>query len=186
MAKRTLPEQAYLRECFDYEPETGRLMWRRRPLHHFVSEIYWRRWNTTWAGKRAGSISRGKYWEIRLSGQYGRRKFYVHRLIYKMETGKEPNLVDHEDCHGLDNRRDNIRHADYAGNSQNRRQERNKRSGLPKGVSYNGPNYKAQIRFAGKRRHLGTFKTPEEAYAIYCAAVLEHHGEFANLGLETT
>ncbi len=181
MARRILPDQTYLRECFDYEPETGRLTWRHRPLHHFVSDAYQRRWNTTWAGTPAASVSRGKYRQIRLS-QTGRRKFYVHRIIWKWMTGNEPDLVDHRKGDGLDNRWETLRNADYTGNSQNNRGQKDKASGLPKGVSMNGVNYRAQIRHNGTKTHLGTFKTIEEARRVYCEAAVRLHGEFANLG----
>ena len=32
---KKLPEQKYLKECFDYIPENGHLIWKTRPAEHF-------------------------------------------------------------------------------------------------------------------------------------------------------
>lgn len=42
--------------------------------------------------------------------------------------------------------------------------------------------WRAEIFFEGKRKSLGRFKSPDEAYAAYCKAAKELHGEFANFG----
>lgn|ERR1700727_2841417 len=36
--RNELPPQDYLRECFEYDPETGILTWKRRPIEHFRTE----------------------------------------------------------------------------------------------------------------------------------------------------
>jgi hypothetical protein len=35
MATQTLPDREYAREVLDYDPTTGELRWRARPLAHF-------------------------------------------------------------------------------------------------------------------------------------------------------
>ncbi len=40
-----LPEQSYLNACFRYEPATGLLHWRERPVGHFKTERDARAWN---------------------------------------------------------------------------------------------------------------------------------------------
>ena len=50
MAARPLPPQEYLRECFDYNPETGAFLWKARPREHFSKDQPWKRHNTWLAG----------------------------------------------------------------------------------------------------------------------------------------
>ena len=51
MVRRTLPEQSYLRECFNYDPVTGLLRWRERPRAHFRRELDWKGWTKRYAGR---------------------------------------------------------------------------------------------------------------------------------------
>lgn len=41
------------------------------------------------------------------------------------------------------------------------------RGAFPIGVSKDGKNYKAQCSYSGERKHIGSFKTPELAFAAY-------------------
>lgn len=97
--------------------------------------------------------------------------------------------VDHENGNGLDNRRSNLRPATVAQNAANRPMNANNTAGF-KGVMRNssrGLPWRAQIRAAGKRYHLGLFATPEVAARAYDEAARKLHGDFARLNfpLET-
>lgn len=110
----------------------------------------------------------------------GKKLFvYMHRFILGAPKGM---CADHRNSNKLDNRRSNLRVTTYNGNSQNQRMKRNNTSGF-KGVSFakNYGKYKAAICIRSKHYNLGLFKTPEEAYAVYCEAATRLHGEFARL-----
>ncbi len=107
----------------------------------------------------------------------------MHRFLMAPERGV---LVDHINGDGLDNRRSNMRFATYSQNLQNKRAVAN--SAVPfKGVmrTVTGPYKKivftANIREDGKKRRIGTFRTPEDAARAYDGAARILHGEFARL-----
>jgi hypothetical protein len=54
----------------------------------------------------------------------------------------------------------------------------NNKSGL-KGVSSRRGRWRAQIGFHGASLHIGTFASPEAAYAAYVAKAAELFGDFA-------
>lgn len=51
-----------------------------------------------------------------------------------------------------------------------------------KGVNSIGKRWRARITVLGLRIDLGSYDTPEEAHAAYCAAARTYFGEFANHG----
>jgi hypothetical protein len=133
-------------------------------------------WNTRWVGKEAGSQH----------GIDGVRKveinsvsYFVHRIIWKMCTGAEPQEVDHENKNPADNTLRNLRAATESQNRMNRSGWRNKT--LPKGVAQCHGKFQASIRVNHKAIHLGTFATSDAAYQAYCIGAILHHGEFASL-----
>jgi len=87
--------------------------------------------------------------------------------------------VDHVDGNGLDNRRSNLRLATASQNQCNQRRSSANSSGF-KGVTWcrKGKRWKARIKVNKVLKHLGTFTSPEAAYAAYCAASERFHGEF--------
>ena len=109
-----------------------------------------------------------------------KRKIRMHRLLIG-----EPNglLVDHRDCDGLNNRRDNLRVATHSQNNHNSRLAGHNGSGF-KGVSWHKQYEKwhAYISKEGKRLFLGYFASAEAAHAAYCKASAELHGEFGRAG----
>jgi hypothetical protein len=176
MAKRTLPEQGYLRECFDYNPNTGELTWKERPLSHFLGE--WRRWNKRYAGKPAGSLHK---YGIRWDGRHrivilDRKNFGAHRLVWKLITGSDPvDEVDHVNRRGDDNRWSNLREATRREQMQNTRGRRRKHHQLPIGAHPNGKKFVARINAGGNLIYLGQYDTAEKASAAYLAAKKELH-----------
>ena len=106
----------------------------------------------------------------------GRRgSIYMHRLLMGSPTLME---VDHIDRNGLNNTRQNLRVVTRAQNQSNRKTSSLSQSGM-KGVSPHGKNgtWKARISVNGKRICLGYYRTPDEAYASYCKASAELHGQ---------
>jgi len=84
----------------------------------------------------------------------------LHRFVMEAQPGEQ---VDHINGNRLDNRRANLRKVSGSINAHNRLQQSNSKSGF-KNVFYCAPKrYIAQITVGGKRYHIGTFATPEEA-----------------------
>ena len=180
MAPGTLPSQDYLQQCFDYDPETGVLRWKKRPREHFTTVANFVRWQTYRGGTEAGVI-RGDsgYHQINMGG----KSVMAHRIIWKMVTGEEPISIDHRNLIKSDNRWTNLRPATLSENSQNRTAaQRIRVSGTLKGAYWNKKEgiWKATIMVNGNRIYLGRFATEAEAHARYCEEASRVHGEFAN------
>jgi hypothetical protein len=182
MRIKALPELNYLNTCFEVDFEEGTLVWKARPLEHFSSVRGWKTWNSKYAHKDAGHIFRD-YKVVKLD--YSR--YHIHRVLWKFYTGKDTSLlIDHINGDTLDNRRINLREATASQNSCNSKRPKNNTSGF-KGVSFaeDRGKYRAQISLHRKTYMLGGFDTPEEAYAVYCAAASKIQGAFANIGVKS-
>lgn len=176
MKPRPLPPQEYLRECFDYDPETGVLRWRERPLSHFRGSAKrpagqrQQMWNTQNAGQIFGHIDDAGY----RRGLLDCVRYRAHRIIFKLMTDADPIEIDHRDQDKRNNRWSNLRNATGIQNRANTGARRHNPLAI-KGVQYNGFGYLARI----KTTHLGTFPTPEAAHAAYVEAARARWGEFA-------
>lgn len=160
-----LPSQERLRELFDYNPETGIVLWRITTS------------NRAKAGTAAGTVSGN-----RLIVTCDRVSYKLHRVIWKWMIGQEPPVqIDHEDTDGLNNRWANLREANNSLNSANRRVQSNNRSSGLKGAYYNkfAQIWYSRIQKDGVDYSLGCFQTKEEAHAAYVAKATELFGEFA-------
>lgn len=89
--------------------------------------------------------------------------------------------VDHIDCNGLNNTRDNLRIASPMQNNANAKRQKNNTSGY-KGVKASRNKWEARITFKKKTIFLGLFNTPEEAHKAYCEAAEKYFGVFMNAG----
>lgn len=102
--------------------------------------------------------------------------YQAHRLAWLYVFGRWPTaLLDHRNGIRDDNRIANLRECTQLENQQNRAPQKQKRSGLPMGVSPFRGKYRAQISLSGKVRYLGTFDTRELAHAAYLAAKAKLH-----------
>ena len=110
----------------------------------------------------------------------GRKLLLMHRLILGTPVGL---FTDHVNGDSLDNRRVNLREATPSQNQCNQGLRKDNTSGY-KGVCFDKSKglWSARIKVNGERVNLGRFKTPEEAYEVYCNAAEKYHREFKNCG----
>lgn len=102
---------------------------------------------------------------------------YMHQCV--LGHSLHGMMVDHVDGNGLNNQRYNLRMATPLQNSANRRSFTKGKKSRP-GVhqaSCNG-RWIAQITISGKRHHLGSFDTEEEAYRRFSEEAAKVRGEF--------
>jgi hypothetical protein len=59
MPKPAKPTPEFIKECFNYNPETGELLWKERPRSHFRSDKDHAAWNRRYPGKLPGYINYG-------------------------------------------------------------------------------------------------------------------------------
>jgi HNH endonuclease len=159
MVPRKLPPRRVLNQLFIYDHDTGALI--RRTAGRAIQPF----------------PSRHDYVFTSVAGY----RFRVHRIIWKMVTGREPPArLDHINRDGTDNRFDNLRRCT---NSQNGANSRNKRGGKSlRGTVFDRGAWKAQIRVLGKNRHLGRFPTEAAAHTAYVAAGRKAFGKFFHPG----
>jgi hypothetical protein len=153
----------------DYDFDIGWLTW--KPLIEDTKEN--RRWNTRYAGKRAGSKNKRGYRQITLRGYI----YPEHRIIWLWVRGQFPEQqIDHRNGIKDDNRWINLREATCSENHQNRSKHQNNSTGFT-GVSFvdKRQKFQAQIRVNNKCTHLGYFDTAEEAHEYYLVAKTRYH-----------
>lgn len=132
MAAKALPEQSVLLQLLRYEPETGKLFWRERGVEWFPAKTpsraasLCRLWNSRYAGAEAFTCLSDGY---RTGAVFG-ANYKAHRVIWKMETGCDPDHMDHVNGVRTDNRLGNLRDVSLADNARNRRIPSNNKTGI--------------------------------------------------------
>jgi hypothetical protein len=179
MDRRQIPIE-YLHECFDYDPDTGALVWRERPLSHFKNAHGMNIFNAKNAGNRAGKISRGRvtYIDVAITYRGHQFRFGAHRVAFAMKQGRWPSEgleIDHLDGDGTNNRAANLREATRLVNAQNFHRKGLPASGFLGVAKKRDGRWYAMIRSGGRYQNLGTYPTPEEASAAYERARAERH-----------
>ena len=141
-------DQNYLKKVLSYCPASGVFTWResRGPVK---------------AGSEAGCANPHGYIFIRIDTILHR----AHRLAWLYMTGDFPeDEIDHINGDKGDNRFANLREASHSQNMQNRKLNKNNKTGT-NGVYLHEQSGKwlAFINFEGKKKYLGLFITKERA-----------------------
>lgn len=178
MAEKAHPTPDVLRQLLRYDPDTGDLFWKYRPVEWFANQHFCDAWNTRRAGKLVGSTITNYYKRVVVLGNL----FLQHRVAFAIHTGEWPRgYVDHINGNTADNRFENLRDVDFLGNAHNVGISVTNKSGVL-GVHLARGKWVSQIRVNGIAKHLGRFNTIEEATAARRAAELvlgyhENHGQ---------
>ncbi len=134
-----------------------------------------------WCVTGKGHVGRCERYRIDGEKYSQKRNIWMHRVIAEragmMITGMQ---LDHENLDKKDNRRANLRLATNQQNQANRPPGKNNTSGI-KGVHWHkmAKGWAARIGVNGRRFHLGTFGTAEDARLAYQEAAIKFFGEFA-------
>jgi hypothetical protein len=180
MAANLLLPIEYLRECFLYDPATGRFWWKQRPVSHFPSDEVWKDWNDQHAGVETFLQDNDGYLraEVRRDGK--RMRLAAGRLAFALAYDFWPETVDHINGDTRDNRLENLRAATNQQQQWNR--FKTKRPDKLRGAFWDRTKWVASVEHNRKKIRLGRFDTEIEAHEAYCAFVRENRGEFANTG----
>lgn len=122
-------------------------------------------------GSRVGSVRNDGYRSVELDGV----SHYEHRLVWLIVNGEWPERhLDHINGNRADNRIANLRLASVSENAQNRKVRSDNKAGIV-GVRKQANAWLASIGVRGRKFHLGSFATKEEARAAYLAAKSRLH-----------
>jgi len=176
--KRKLPSARVLRRLLDYDPETGKLTWKERPVWMFAEGARGRQvsanvWNGRNAGKQAFTSETSDGYR---AGCILYKPVLAHRVAFAVYHERWPeDEVDHISGFRTDNRIANLRNATGAQNSKNQQRRSDNASGVT-GVFWNSERSKwqAQITVQTVHLHLGLFDSFDDAVAARKAAELKY------------
>lgn len=149
-----------LRKHYVYDNETGNLL----PLKADCCT------HLRMLRKSIGGKPQSNGYRYIVVGSHKMRPLY-HRVVWALANGAIPPgmEIDHIDGNRDNNRIENLRMVTCSGNNENRRtpQTNNKLQLLGASLERRTGRYVATIRHDGKKVHIGTFSTPEEAHCAY-------------------
>lgn len=127
MTKQDLPSPETLRKLLRYDPDTGKLFWRKRHLLYFKNERDMTSWNAKNSGNEAFTSYDGHGYK---RGAIFRKHYPAHRVSYAIYHGTWPEGdIDHINGIRDDNRIKNLRSASRSENAKNQKLRRNSKTG---------------------------------------------------------
>lgn len=175
MEEPNIPSPELLRQLLTYDPATGDMHWKPRPVSMFPCLRTANSWNARYAYTKTGqSLCSEGYMQVSIFAV----KHRAHRVAWAIHHGYWPTQeIDHKNRNASDNRIDNLRDVSGIENLRNKGTYSNNRSGY-KGVTWHKATGKwmAQIKHNKKNLHLGLFVCPAEAGEAYMRKAEELYG----------
>ncbi len=164
---KPLPSPELLRKLLRYDPETGKLFWRKRSPDLFsakknTADQSCASWNTRYAGRRAFTAENDFGYCV---GRIFDKSYLAHRVIWAICFDEWPaEEIDHVNGRRRDNSISNLRAVSSSLNNRNCQIGKSNKSGHM-GVSWakREKKWRAHITFNRKTHHLGYFDKIEDA-----------------------
>ena len=174
MNKQKLPSQQELNDRFIYKDGQLYVKTLYEHLAKHSSDLFGECPTNT--QKPLAQLSNADYQSIWLNNQ----SVKLHRVIFKMFTGEEPETLDHIDGNTRNNKIENLRPASEAENCRNRKLNKTSSLGI-KNVHYVKTKnvFQIYVQKDKKRHYIGSTKCLETAKKMAIQAREELHGEFA-------
>lgn len=148
----------YIKSLLIYDHNTG-IFYRRKSIQ-----------SRSMSGQIAGTITRqssgNKYIKISID----KKRYYAHRLAWFYFYGFWPNIIDHLNGNGLDNRIDNLRNVNVEVNAKNQKTRSDNTSGQIGVAKSKRGRWRAYINVDKKRISLGESPTIDGAISLRKAA----------------
>lgn len=162
------PNLSAIKAALIYDADTGVFVWNER-------KDMPKKWNTRYAGKRAGSTFQNGYRYI----SFNNVNYYAHRLAYYYMTGEWPKEVDHINGIRGDDRISNLRSATHSQNLSNVGITARNKSGL-KGAFWckTRKRWRSSMSVNNKSKYIGYFDCPAAAHLAYLVEASKHQGQF--------
>ena len=125
------------------------------------------------------ALAKTKCWHMDRRGRVTSNELKPVPLTRFLFGDVRPDVWDHINGDPLDNRRCNIRRATKLQNNYNRKTWSSTGFKGVRATHCVSKPYRAVIRVDGKAKHLGYYKTPQEANTAYHVAAVAAFGEFA-------
>jgi hypothetical protein len=161
-----------IKELLDYDPETGKLFWKKR-LHGTFDKRGVNIFNTKFAGKEALTTKTTHGYH---DGTIFNKKYSAHRIAWVLYYGEWPKgHIDHINHNGRDNRIKNLRDVTRSENMRNAQLSGSNTSGVT-GVYYRKSEKRwiAAIGSGSKFVHIGIFKNKDDAISARKKAEAEY------------
>ena len=145
-----------------YEGDSGEFYWEHCPAKG-------QKWNTRWAGRKAGNLSGYGYIRIGITHDGKEYSVLAHRLAFYVVHGRAPHPgmeIDHINGHRADNRPANLREVTRSYNNRNQKLGRLNTSGAI-GVMWSKQKNKwhAVAKVHAVLHHIGYFREFDSAVA---------------------
>jgi hypothetical protein len=160
-------DAATLRQLLSYEPRSGIFRWRVK------------RGRGVTPGDIAGSYdhhANGCYVRIHIK----ERKYYAHQLAWLYMTGRWSDEIDHRNRQPADNRWNNLHEVTHAANGRNQVLRNTNTSGHVGVYQHKSGVFHPYIMVDGRKHHLGSFPTFEQAVAARIAAQQQYGFSFGH------
>jgi hypothetical protein len=143
-----------------YDSESGELVWKERDDVKNPKS-----WNSKYAGKPCGYLSKDGYRKIKIEFEGKRLCFSAHMVAWFHAYKRPPTgLIDHINQKPWDNRLVNLREVDHSTNARNALVPKSNKSGIV-GVFWNSKagKWQAAAKLHYKTHYLGLYENIEDA-----------------------